>query len=142
MALFSIQKNQKMCLALMYLLRYILFMSSIKPLTPRSYENELGKSPVEEWVFDLSPEDADAVVKKIDMVALKPTIGLPHRRSIKSQKGLWEIRVDLSDGKIGRILYCTHKGYMVLLHGFIKKSQKTPEREISTAKDRMKDFMS
>ena len=116
-------------------------MGNIKPLTPKFYRTASGRMPVKEWTSGLLVKDAKVVKAEIRAIALDPTIGLPHRRSIKGRKGLWEIRVDLSDGKIGRILYCTHKGDMVLLHGFIKKSQKTPEREIDTAKDRMKDFV-
>jgi|GEM_PF-3489111 phage-related protein len=52
--------------------------------------------------------------------------------------GLWEIRTSLSDSRISRVLFCAFDGKMVLLHGFIKKSQKTPKPDLDLAKRRMK----
>jgi len=54
------------------------------------------------------------------------------------KKGLWEIRTNLADGRISRVFFCVHDGSMALLHGFIKKTQKTPDKEIQTAVKRMK----
>jgi phage-related protein len=54
--------------------------------------------------------------------------------------GLWEVRSDLSDGKIGRVIFCIFQEQMVLLHGFIKKTQKTPTQEIRLALRRMKEM--
>ncbi|TVR82532.1 MAG: type II toxin-antitoxin system RelE/ParE family toxin, partial [Rhodospirillales bacterium] len=42
------------------------------------------------------------------------------------------------DGRIARVFFCAHEGAMVLLHGFVKKTQKTPEREIELAEKRMR----
>lgn len=53
---------------------------------------------------------------------------------------LFEVRSDLSDGSDSRILFTIYEGHMVLLHGFIKKTQKTPPRELRLAKNRMKKF--
>jgi len=54
----------------------------------------------------------------------------------KMEAGLWEVRVNLSSGKIARILFTTFEGNMVLLHGFIKKSQKTPDSDLNLARSR------
>jgi phage-related protein len=51
---------------------------------------------------------------------------------------LWEIRSSLPRGRIARVLFCVQDGGMVLLHGFIKKTQKTPQREIALALRRKK----
>ena len=53
----------------------------------------------------------------------------------KLEKNLWEVRIQL-DNRIARILFTTHEEIMVLLHGFIKKSQKTPDSELKIAKNR------
>lgn len=63
---------------------------------------------------------------------------MPLCRSLKGRKGLWEIRTNLSDGRIARVFFCAHGGSMVLLHGFIKKTQKTPEKELDIADKRMR----
>lgn len=54
-------------------------------------------------------------------------------------KGLWEVRSDLTDGKIGRVIFGAIRGCMALLHGFIKKTQKTPPKDIQLAFKRMKE---
>ena len=52
--------------------------------------------------------------------------------------GIWEVRSSLAGGRIARILFCTEPDCMVLLHGFTKKTQKTPQQEIDLAIKRMK----
>ena len=62
-------------------------------------------------------------------------IGMPHIRALG--QGLFEIRVKAREG-IGRAIFCTVKGKVVIiLNGFIKKTQKTPPGEIALAKKRM-----
>jgi len=53
-------------------------------------------------------------------------------------RGLWEVRSSLTQGKIARIIFCVSGGQMVLLRGFIKKTQSTPAQEIDLALKRMK----
>jgi phage-related protein len=60
-------------------------------------------------------------------------IGMPICRPMGD--GLFEVRTNLPQG-IARVLFCIHEGEMVLLHGFIKKSQKTPKQELNLAKER------
>jgi phage-related protein len=55
-------------------------------------------------------------------------------------KGLWEVRSDLPRGRIARVLFCIHGGRMVLLHGFIKKTQKTPAGDLDRATKRKKEI--
>ena len=65
-------------------------------------------------------------------------IGMPLCRPLKGYKGLWEIRTNLSNGRIARVFFCAHGGAMVLLHGFIKKSKKTPVQDLNLADKRMR----
>ena len=51
---------------------------------------------------------------------------------------MWELRSGLPDGRIARVIFCLHRAELVLLHGFIKKTQKTPLREIELAWKRMR----
>lgn len=55
--------------------------------------------------------------------------------------GLWEVRSDLADGRIGRVIFCIVEERMVLLHGFIKKKQKTPDWDLRMATKRMKEVI-
>jgi phage-related protein len=56
-------------------------------------------------------------------------------------KGLWEVRSELTQGRIARVLFCTHDGRMVLLHAFIKKTQKTPASDLDLATKRKKEII-
>ena len=68
------------------------------------------------------------------------SVGMPHVRSITRSR-LFEIRVE-QDTNIYRIFYFSYTGQrLILLHGFQKKTQKTPKQELEIAKARMKDFL-
>jgi phage-related protein len=63
-------------------------------------------------------------------------IGMPPCRSLGG--GLWEVRSSLTSARTARIIFCIHEGQLLLLHGFMKKSQKTPPNAIALAVKRMK----
>jgi phage-related protein len=65
-------------------------------------------------------------------------IGMPLCRSLGG--GLWEVRSDLTDGRTTRVLFCVFESQMVLLHGFIKKTQKTPAGDLTLARKRMQEI--
>lgn len=56
--------------------------------------------------------------------------------------GLWEVRSALTGNRIARVIFCMHGGDMVLLHGFIKKTQKTPKQDVDLADARRKELES
>lgn len=66
-------------------------------------------------------------------------VGMPVCRPLKG--GLYEVRTDLED-RIARVLFGIEDGKMVLLHGFIKKSQKAPKGDLETARKRLKSYRS
>jgi phage-related protein len=61
-------------------------------------------------------------------------IGMPTCRPMGD--GLFEVRTNLPQNKIARVLFCFYEGKMILLHGFIKKSQKTPKQQLDLALER------
>ena len=66
-----------------------------------------------------------------------PDLGMPHTRAMGD--GLFELRIRASEG-IARVFYCTVIGRkIVMLHSFIKKTNKTPRNELDTARKRMKE---
>lgn len=109
-----------------------------KRLPARFFESDAGKVPVREWLLNLPQDDRKVIGDDIRTAEFGWPIGMPLCRSIKGRKGLWEIRSNLSDGRIARVFFCAHEGSMVLLHGFIKKSQKTPDKELNVADKRMR----
>jgi phage-related protein len=76
------------------------------------------------------------VGKDIQKVELGWPIGLPTCRPLANAKGLWEIRSDISGGRAARAIFCVTDGQMVLLHAFVKKTQKTPAPDIKLAQKR------
>jgi phage-related protein len=66
-----------------------------------------------------------------------PDLGMPHTRSLGD--GLFELRLKAPEG-IARVLYCTISGRKIMiLHQFIKKTNKTPSKELATARRRMQE---
>ena len=91
------------------------------------YRTEAGGEPVREWLKSLKPvSDRTRIGIDIGRVEFGWPIGMPTCRPLKD--GLYEVRSGISDGRIARVIfYIDFEGQMVLLHGFIKKSQKTPD---------------
>lgn len=106
------------------------------------YKTESGNIPVKKFVDSL-PEAAQA--KFIFILDLLEKYGLevrePYVKTLKGRTKLKEIRIKTSSN-IYRILYFPAKGRIfVILHGFIKKGDKTPINEIETAEKRLKDYI-
>jgi len=113
-------------------------VNGLKQLPARFFETDSGRVPVRDWLLSLSPEDRKIIGDDIRTAEFGWPVGMPLCRSMKGHKGLWEIRCSLDGGRIARVFFCAHQGNMVLLHGFIKKTQKTPDKEIAVAVKRMK----
>lgn len=111
-----------------------------KRLPVRFYATGGGHEPVREWLLGLSPEDRQTIGIDIKTVEYGWPIGMPVCRPLTGHKGLWEVRSTLSGNRISRVLFCVREGQMVLLHGFIKKTQKIPTTELDLATRRMKDL--
>lgn len=113
-------------------------MNKRKPLPARFFESDTGKVPVRDWLLSMNQADRKAIGDDIRTAEFGWPVGMPLCRALKDRQGLWEIRSNLADGRIARVFFCTHAGSMVLLHGFIKKSQKTPNKELQIAERRMR----
>jgi phage-related protein len=111
-------------------------VDDLKQLPARFYRSDSGREPVREWLKALPKEDRTVLGEDIKDVEFSWPIGMPLVRSLGN--GLWEVRSSLAHGRIARVLFCIAYEKMVLLHGFIKKSQKTPKRDIELALKRMK----
>jgi len=96
-----------------------------------------GREPVREWLRTLAPGDRKVIGEDIKDVEFSWPIGMPLCRPLG--KGLWEVRSELHSGRITRVIFCVHGGQMILLHGFMKKTQKTPKGDLDLATKRMKE---
>ncbi len=101
-------------------------MTNMKRLPARFYEQTNGNVPVREWLLSLSSEDRKLIGDDIRTAEFGWPVGMPLCHPIKGQRGLWEVRINLDGGRIARVFFCTHESNMILLHGFIKKTQETP----------------
>jgi phage-related protein len=110
-----------------------------KKLPARFYISQTGRNPVREWILELSSNDRHTVGKDIQKVEFGWPIGRPHCAALGH--GLWEIRSDLDSNRIARVIFCMGDGYMILLHGFIKKTQKTPQHDIDVALQRKRELI-
>jgi phage-related protein len=99
------------------------------------YQASSGRQPVREWLLELNDADRRAIGKDIQRLEFEWPVGMPVCRSLSDD--LWEIRSTLSQGRIARVLFAIDEGELFLLHGFIKKSRKTPLREIELARKRL-----
>ena len=106
-------------------------------LPARFYETPNGRAPVREFLLDLADADRRTLGKDIAKAEFGWPIGMPSCRSMGA--GMFEIRSNLSDGAIGRVLFGIAGGSMVLLHGFIKKTQATPKADLELARKRLKE---
>lgn len=93
----------------------------LKRLPARFYRLDSGREPVREWLKELNEKDRKIIGEDIKDVEFAWPIGMPLVRSLGD--GLWEIRSNLSGGKIARVIFTVEHDSMVLLHGFIKKTQ-------------------
>jgi phage-related protein len=97
-----------------------------------------GSEPVREWLKEQPPEDRLIIGQDLQRLQYRWPIGMPLARSLGD--GLWEVRSSLPNGRIARVLFCFDEGVLVALHGFIKKTQKTPKAELGLALARKKEL--
>lgn len=109
-----------------------------KKVQARFYATALGRKPVREWILSHGKTDRVILGKDLQKVEFGWPIGMPSCRPLGG--GLHEIRSDLSGGRIGRTIFCIVDGEMILLHGFVKKTQKTPPADIELARKRQKEI--
>ena len=98
------------------------------------FRTEAGGEPVRDWLKGLSSsEDRKRIGEDIKTVEFGWPIGMPVCRSLGD--GIYEVRTSLAQNRIARVLfYIDKKRRMVLLHGFIKKTPKTPDEELDLAR--------
>jgi phage-related protein len=113
----------------------------MRPL-PRSvvfFATDSGSEPVHEWLKELNKQEKKIIGEDIKTAQWSPVWKKPLVDFLGD--GHWEIRSTLSN-TIARVLFFETEGCMVLVHGFKKKTQKTPHEALSLAKMRKKQYES
>ena len=101
------------------------------------YRTEAGNEPARDWLKSLKREDRKSIGEDIKTAQFGWPLGMPLIRKLETR--LWEVRSHVSQG-IARVIFTVDGQTMVLLHGFIKKSRKTPTGELKTARQRLADL--
>ena len=107
------------------------------------YVKANGESPVDDFIKSLPPKHGAKVLWEIDLLEkLGSSIREPYAKSIKGKKykGLWELRIQQGSDASRVFYFLPIENAFILLHGFIKKGNKTPPSELETALAYMKDF--
>jgi phage-related protein len=111
---------------------------TLKKVAARFYLTPAGANPVRDWVIELPADDRRQLGHDIGVVEYGWPVGMPLCRPLG--EGLWEVRSSLPSGRIARVLFCLVKGELVLLHGFVKKTQKTLPADLALARKRQKEI--
>ncbi len=114
-------------------------MSEQPVLSVVFFRTETGREPAREWLKKLEKAHRKVIGEDVKLVQFRWPLGMPLVRKIEA--GLWEVRSQLSGGSIARVFFTTDGSEMVLLHGFIKKSQKTPLEELKVARRRKDQWL-
>lgn len=99
------------------------------------YRTSVGTEPVREWLKALPTEERKIIGNDLKTAQFGWPLGMPLIRKLDT--GLWEVRSQLPH-RIARVIFTVDGHTMILLHGFIKKSQKTPVDDLQLARQRLK----
>ncbi|MCL4831071.1 MAG: type II toxin-antitoxin system RelE/ParE family toxin [Caldilineaceae bacterium] len=116
---------------------YTPFMNAELRLQVLFYRTAVGNEPVREWLKALPVEDRKIIGDDLKTAQYGWPLGMPLIRKLET--GLWEVRSRLQD-RIARVVFTVEGDTMVLLHGFIKKSQRTPLQDLQLARQRLQSL--
>jgi phage-related protein/predicted XRE-type DNA-binding protein len=103
------------------------------------YRTSAWAEVVLDWLRGLDEADRNTIGQDLMRVQFRWPVGMPLCRPLGD--GLWEIRSSLTSNRIARVLFCFTEGRLLPLHGFIKKTQKTPDDELKLARKRKREFI-
>ena len=112
----------------------------LKKLPACFYRTVNGTEPVREWLRSLDVDDRFLIGSDIATAEFGWPVGMPLMRPLG--RNLFEIRTNLTSGRIARVIFCIAGRHMVLLHGFIKKTAKIPRQDLGLALSRMRETLS
>jgi phage-related protein len=102
------------------------------------YRAASGVEPVRDWLRSLPADDRQKIGFDLALLQVGWPVGMPLCRSLGG--GLWEVRSRLPSRRVSRILFCVHRGRIGIVHGFIKKTRKTPPDDLELARKRLKEM--
>ena len=115
-------------------------MAELKKLPAAFYQSPSGREPVRDWLLNLDERSRRIVGRDIATAEYGWPLGMPLCRNLGG--GLQELRSTITDQRVARVILVVHTGRMVLLHGFVKKTRKTPKPDLELARQRAKEIRS
>lgn len=110
----------------------------MKKINAKFFKMTSGREPVRDWLKSLTKVEKKKIGGDIKTTEFGWPIGMPTCRNLGG--GLNEVRTEVAD-KWARVFFCVKDKFMILLHGFMKTSNKTPKKDLDLAKKRMKEFL-
>jgi len=112
-------------------------MKSDRPLAVVFFRTEAGNEPVREWLKSLPREERHTIGEDLLTVQHAWPVGKPLVSPLGG--GIWELRSRLPN-RIARVLFIVTQDEIVVLHAFIKRTQKTPVQELDLARRRKRQY--
>ena len=108
------------------------------------YEKVDGETPVLEFILGLNPKQQAKIYREIDLLEkFGNELHYPHVDTIKGKKykDLWELRIEFASNIFRIFYFLSQNNNAVLLHGIVKKKQKTPKKELDVALERKNEYL-
>lgn len=105
-------------------------MKTIRKLPAVFYRSSNGQEPVRDWLKSLSVIDRKVIGEDIAYVQFKWPLGKPRVDYLR--ESVWEVRSQIGN-RTARVLFAVDQSQLILLHGFVKKTQQTPSQDLELA---------
>jgi phage-related protein len=109
--------------------------------TVNFYTSEDGKTPVIEFLDSLTAKHAQKVTWVLQLVEELDVIPATYLKKLVNTEDIWEVRAQVGNNIFRLLGFFDGNNLVVLNHGFQKKTQKTPSKEIKLAEQRRKDYL-
>jgi phage-related protein len=100
--------------------------------------------PVLDFIVSLNPKQQAKIYREIDLLMkFGNELHFPHVRKVEGDKynPLWELRIEFASDTFRIFYFMYYQNKSILLHGFQKKTEKTPKKELDIALNRMNDYI-
>lgn len=115
-------------------------MARLEAMPLAFWRSVSGREPAREWLRQMDKRDRAVIGANLRTVQFGWPIGMPLVRKLGAD--IWEVRSSLPGNREARLLFAANDDQIVVLHAFIKKSQRTPPREIELAHKRLREMTS
>lgn len=114
-------------------------VSGLKRLPLQFWRSSAGREPTRDWFRQLDRDDRAVVGDDLRRIQFGWPVGMPLVRPLSG--GLWELRSSFRSKREALVLFAVDAERIAVLHGFIKKTQKTPPRDLALARKRLKEML-